>query len=495
MAEAVAGLYAVETLVEGAAVGAFAVSRPTAPLHLSFRRIPPSAKDGGLARSGHALNIVRGKAYVIGGQGQSSSSSSSEGDSSILAITLPVASSSDAQDLPSDIEIIHPVFKNDNRPLAPNSEPETGSRTSFTFNRTGHTTTAIGDKLYIWGGKGTTPDQTVDDVPPQSSDHFVVFDTLTSAYSILPADTTKCRDGLPPPRTSHSATSTPHPQPGSLPDGPRIDAHGTIFIHGGSANNTTLRDTWAFDVGSRAWTHFPDIPEPGPSEVANEGRITYVNSRLWRLGDGFGRAMYLDLAEHDPAPDPNPHLPGGPMSKDSSVLGVGLKGDGKWQVISFGTEATGGSSSTSTNASSLPMPRLSAGLVPVTTGSGRRYLVYFMGRELKTGLNDFWSFQIQSDDTSGAGLKDMVRDVVSKAKSSWGSGEHSWAKCEMAKADAKSLTSEEREKRPEDSSGWPEGLHEFASDVWNDQGGNVFIIWGGRRGDNAVDEGWAVTVQ
>lgn len=500
MAEAVAGLYAVETLVEGAAVGAFAVSRPTAPLHLNFRRIPPPAKDGALARSGHTLNIVRAKAYIIGGEGQSSSNP--EDDNSILALSLPVASSSDSQeDLSSDIEVIHPVFKNDNRPLAPQTDPATGSRTSFTFNRAGHTTTAIGDKLYIWGGKGTTPDQTADDVPAQSSDHFVVFDTLTNTYSILTADTSKCRNGLPPPRANHSATSSSHPQPGSLPDGPRIDAHGTIFIHGGNTRSTNghdipLRDTWAFDVGSRAWTRLPDIPEPGPSEVANEGRLVHVNSRLWRLGDGFGRAMYLDLAEHDPAPDPNPHLPGGPMTADSSVLGVGLKGDSKWQVISFGTEATGGASTSSTNASQLPMPRLSAGLVPITTGAGRHYLLYFMGQEVKTGeLNDFWSFQIQSDDTSGASLKDKVRDVVSKAKSSWASGEHTWAKCELSKADAKTGEGEGEKTRSEDSAGWPSGLRDFASDVWSDQGGNVFVIWGGRQGDRTVDEGWVATVQ
>nr|KAK5447346.1 hypothetical protein LTR18_002925 [Exophiala xenobiotica] len=499
MAEVAAALYAAETVVEGVAVGALAVSRATAPLHLNFRKITLPTREEGLARSGHTLNIVKGKAYIIGG---------CQDDSTVLALTLPVASSTDGEgDLtPRDFEDVQPEYRNDNRPLAPHDGSEETSSSRFTFNRTGHTTTAIGDKLYIWGGKGSTSDQPPEDVPAQSSDHFVVFDVLTNTYSILTADTSKCREGLPPSRANHTATSTPHPQPGSLPDGPTIDAHGTIFIHGGSSDSlggaspaTHLRDTWAFDIGARVWTRLPDIPDPGPSEIANEGRIAYVNGRLWRLGDGFGRAMYLELAEHDSHPHPNTNLPGGPNTNDASVLGVGLKGDGKWQVISFGTEATdpggpGGTSSASTNASQLPMPRLSAGLVPMTTGAGRQYLVYFMGREIKIGgLNDFWSFQIQSEEVSAASIKDKVRDMVSKAKPSWESGKHTWAKCELAKEDTKTEKQQHRDDGAigkESSGGWPEGLYDFGCDVWKDQGGHVFVIWGGRRDEEAVDEGW-----
>ncbi|KAK5259320.1 hypothetical protein LTR40_006202 [Exophiala xenobiotica] len=382
MAEVAAALYAAETVVEGVAVGALAVSRSTAPLHLNFRKITLPTREEGLARSGHTLNIVKGKAYIIGGR---------QDDSTVLALTLPVASSTDGEgDLtPRDFESVHPEYRNENRPLAPHDGSEETSSSRFTFNRTGHTTTAIGDKLYVWGGKGTTSDQPPEDVPAQSSDHFVVFDVLTNTYSILTADTSKCREGLPPSRANHTATSTPHPQPGSLPDGPTIDAHGTIFIHGGSSDS-----------------------------------------------------------------------PGGPSP-----------------------------------ATDL----LSAGLVPMTTGAGRQYLVYFMGREIKIGgLNDFWSFQIQSEEVSAASIKDKVRDMVSKAKPSWESGKHTWAKCELAKEDSKTEKQEHRDDGAigkESSGGWPEGLHDFGCDVWNDQGGHVFVIWGGRRDEEVVDEGWVASVQ
>ena len=267
---------------------------------------------------------------------------------------------------PSDYTNIEPDFKNENRPLAPQSEAEPTNSARLTFNRTSHTTTAIGDKLYVWGGTGSTSHQPAADVSAQSSAHFVVFNTLTNTYDILTPDTSKCRDGLPKPRTHHTATSSAHPGAGALPNGPTIDAYGTIFIHGGrsfsahrESDITDFRDTWKFDVGTRVWTRLPEIPQPGPSEVVNEGRISYVNGRLWRLGDGFGRAMYLELAEHDSSPAPNKSLSGGPNTNDASVLGIGLKGDGKWQVICFGTEATdpngpAGTSTASTKLISTP---------------------------------------------------------------------------------------------------------------------------------------------
>ena len=511
MAEAVAALYAVETALEGAALGAFAVSRSTAPLHLSFRKISSPARNHELARSGHTFNIVKGKGYIIGGQSDSHLTSGPSGlqddphrsKNAIMALALPVASSTDGEGnlTPRDYEIVEPQFKNAHRPLAQHPRPISADQTrssASTFSRVGHTTTAVGDKLYIWGGKaenasGLKSEPSTTDL----TDHFVVFDPLTSTYNILEVDTSKCRDGTPTPRTNHSSASSPHPQPNSLPDGPTTGGHGTIFFHGGVSSDehqSTLRDTWAFDVGTRVWTRLPDIPDPEPSEVANECRLAYVDGRLWRLGDGFGRVMYLDTPEDT-------------LSSEANFS--------EWQVISFGTQATDPEGAThgpdpapgTTDASSLPIPRLSATVLPVTTGSGRKYLLYFMGRELKTGaLNDFWSFQIPSEENTASSVKDTIRDAVaSKAKKTWSSGKFTWARCEVKTetenkpAGDKEKTEEGKRGKKESTAVWPEGegLESFASDVWSDQGGNVFVLWGGKRaeGDRALDEGWVVTVE
>jgi hypothetical protein len=148
------------------------------------------------------------------------------------------------------------------------------------------------------------------------------------------------------------------------------------------------------------------------------------------------------------------------------------------------------------------MHRLSATVLPITTGSGRQYLLYLMGRGLKTGvLNDFWSFQIPSEEYTAYSVKDTIRNAVGRrANKSWGSGKFSWARCEIEtktggdKGEGKGDKDKKGEAYNEKSSAaWPEGegLYSFASDVWTDQGGNVFMIWGGKRAEeaSAIDGG------
>jgi hypothetical protein len=496
MAEVAAGLYAVETALEGAALGAFAVSRPTAPLHLSFRRISSPAEGQKLARSGHTLNIVKGKAYLVGGQsdGEVISGSSDSGEDRILTLTLPVASSTDGEGhlAPLDYEVLRPEFKSADRPLAPRGQSEAeGNTLSQPYDRVGHTTTTLNDRLYIWGGQSKSSNASGHDL----ADQFVVFDPLTNSYDVQEPDISRSPQGVPPPRLNHAATASPDSHPQVPVSHPTLGAHGTIFIHGGTSTEdpkVTFRDTWAFDVATSVWSRLDTIPEPGPSEVPNEGRLAYMDGKLWRLGDGFGRVMYLDLIR----------------SQSSSVAP-----DAKWQVITFGTEATdpeakntdANVSHASSDTLALPMPRTSATLLPVTTGSGRQYLLYFMGQEPATGvLNDFWSFQIPSEEKTAANVKDTVRDAVaSRVKESWSSGKLSWAKCEVDLRSSNLPDSKAQgrgdEKEKSSTAIWPEGegLSGFGSDVWADQGGHVFVIWGGTRAgrDGAVDEGWVVTVK
>jgi hypothetical protein len=471
MAEVAAGLYAAETVVEGAAIGAFAVSRPTAPLHLKFRRIPSPADRPELLRSNHTLNIVKGKAYIIGGRVSGAIETETTTTSNIIAITLPVASSIDGEgDLtPPDYEVITPELREAGRPLAPRQEATEAKDVALHFSKIGHTTTTVGGKLYIWGGQlasSNEPDVSL-------TQAFVVFDPLTSSYSLLEVDATSCINGSPQARRSHSATCGTEQSPHA--------GQGKIFIHGGETpNGQKLRDCWEFSIEQRVWRRLPDVPEPSAGEVANEGRLAFVNGLLWRVGDGFGRATYLDLC-------------------DSSKPNASQK---EWQVISFGTEITDEASTappSALDASSLPLPRLGATTLHVSTGSGRSYLLYFMGWELQGVLNDFWSFQIPSEEKTASSLKDTIRDAVAaKTKKSWSSGKHTWARCEIENNTTINVN-KRKEKDRIDTSIWLDGEHlqEFAADVWVDQGRNVFIIWGGTEAacGKAVDGGWIVTVK
>jgi hypothetical protein len=62
---AVAAAYGVETAVEGAVGGALIVARSTMPIKASWHRIKT---NNPLPRSSHSLSIVKGKAYVFGGE-------------------------------------------------------------------------------------------------------------------------------------------------------------------------------------------------------------------------------------------------------------------------------------------------------------------------------------------------------------------------------------------------------------------------------------------
>lgn len=65
MAEAAAALYAAETAVEGVVVGAYNFSKATAPLHVHSHKLNSPSQE--LARSSHTLNVINGKAYIVGG--------------------------------------------------------------------------------------------------------------------------------------------------------------------------------------------------------------------------------------------------------------------------------------------------------------------------------------------------------------------------------------------------------------------------------------------
>ena len=60
-----AAAYGVETAAEGAIGASVAIAKPTMPLKASWRRVP---SDTLLPRSSHSLSIIKGKAYIFGGE-------------------------------------------------------------------------------------------------------------------------------------------------------------------------------------------------------------------------------------------------------------------------------------------------------------------------------------------------------------------------------------------------------------------------------------------
>ena len=148
--------------------------------------------------------------------------------------------------------------------------------------------------------------------PLEESGRVWVFDTKMNLWSHLdPAR----GSSYPKSRSYHASTSSEHPlnhrevQTG-LPDGsvasaftkepPRkpkdytenpigeagsgADDHGTIFIHGGCLALGRTAELWAFDIGSRVWSQYPDVPGPprgGSALTLTRERDIQVRGLRW----------------------------------------------------------------------------------------------------------------------------------------------------------------------------------------------------------------------
>ena len=415
MAEAAAALYAVETAVEGAVLGGIAVGRATVPLHVKFMKIKSPSPS--LARSNHSLNIISNKAYVFGGDLEDG-----KPDGSMQCITLPTDLA--LKDLDIDYQVIEPEAA-PTRPLAPYADDTDHSAAASEANevpapRSAHASAVVGTNIYVFGGR--SPSVSSDSKLLDENGTVHAFSTLTNKWTTLIPYHTRCSQGVPPPRVHSSLASSPHPSASkSMSTDHAADTEhnaGTLFLHSGYSSptsNTSLRDVWAFDISSRVWSRWTDVSAPSPEETAGEGRLVCFESRLWRVGDGFGSMQYFDIVR-DKADDA--------WGNADTELGVSPK-TGQWEKLSFKAEQTPALESSEKQASTkqvdaqahptskadlLPTPRRSAAFLPITTGAGREYLLYALGSDAPGSPldDDIWSFQIASEAKSMAKAKDKI---------------------------------------------------------------------------------------
>ena len=175
----------------------------------------------------------------------------------------------------------------------------------------------------------------------------------------------------------------------------------------------------------------------------------------------------------------------------SSEMGVSPK-TGNWETVEFAPIPVSGEGSEEERieakmgrpgmnvASAYPSPRQGAGLVPITTGAGREYLLYFMGKEGEgSTMADVWSFQIRSEQKTPANLKDKIRHMAG-----YSSGEDTWARADVV---------ESTKDGPEDL---PRGLSRFGCDSWHGLGSGGTLIWGGvQQGGQTTGDGWVMVAE
>lgn len=118
-----------------------------------------------------------------------------------------------------------------------------------------------------------------------------------------------------------------------------FEANNNLILYGGQdGDGQELKDVWHFNYTSKAWTPLPSAPVSTTNAAMSEG------------------VLYL-IAASDP------------MSSEVHILDTRDFEGAVWRKTSFPTNPMAPG----------PRPRTGGGLLPVSTGYGRNYLLYFFG--------------------------------------------------------------------------------------------------------------------
>ena len=432
---AVAAAYAAETVAEGTVGAAVTVAQPTLPIHARWHRI---AADTPVPRSSHTLSVVKGRAYIFGGE----TGHRVLADNAMHVVTLPLSGSdsSDYREVPA-VSPDHP---------AP---------------RIGHTAAVVGNHIYIYGGRGGSEKGLLEE-----QGRVWVFDTTTDKWSYLdPAEGSP----NPGPRYYHACTASEHPLPAAMNAGADaaasatvLDEYGTLLLHGGWTSKDSQADVWSFDVAARFWAKLPDAPGPARGGAA----LAIARDRLYRFGgfDGTselgGGIDYLALskATFD-----------GKAGKGEMALTLQ---SGKWETVDVAEGAAG------------PGHRSVGGMHAATTGQGRNYLVLLLGERSPksegsheaagTFCSDVWAYQLRPDGMSGASFKDAARMLVGAKQR-----EGTWGQVGIPEA-----TMAEGKAEAPGPRGW------FASATAGDVDPGSVVVWGGlNEANERLGDGWMLT--
>lgn len=297
---------------------------------------------------------------------------------------------------------------------------------------------------------------------------------------------------------SMKATDSKASAPGSRSQCSLFNFKNNILLYGGKTDQESVKDVWYFDYAGKTWTQLPSAPVSVTNAALADGSLYLISgqdqmsSKVHSLD--IGKALQeanerkeqvpnkeqkeaQDQEDDEEEEEPEPRI--------------------KWATATFPTNPlTPG-----------PRPRFGGGLLPISTGYGRNYLLYFFGSRQSplnnnldpsthddpTQWSDIWTYQIPSATPEAkptTSLADMVKPAAIKdairARLGYDSGEHSWAEVEV--------------QAPGDITDVGEGkLHPgprgfFGADVMED--GKTVVLWGGvnARGEREGD-GWMIKLE
>ncbi|KAI1810121.1 hypothetical protein GGS20DRAFT_225670 [Poronia punctata] len=369
--------------------------------------------------------------------------------------------------------------------------------TSSSLARSNHTLTIIGPKAYIFGGQSNDGQLVTNDIHCIS---LPAKDDPTPEYRVIPAIPATPDGPVPAARTQHSGcalgkrivihggcdekgtlidegpqlwtfdtennswgllepSSHPERTPPPRRRGTLLPHDGNLILYGGvDSNESALTDVWHFDSSNRVWNQLPPAPVAVRS-AAIDGDILYIIDTT----DTFRCKVHsLDVKLYQQQPP-------------------------TWKSFPIPTNPfTPG-----------PKPREDGALLLVTTGYGRKYLLYFFGERLgsaeKDGelrqWSDLWTFQLPSSDVevkATSSIADAIKPakIKDQIRSKFGAdtGTSAWAEVAV--------------QVPGDIGGHDGKIHPgprscFGYDVT--QSGNSIVLWGGTSADGTVQgDGWMI---
>lgn len=373
--------------------------------------------------------------------------------------------------------------------------------------RSGHTLTVVGDKAYIFGGetaKGKVASNDIHSVTLKMSEK------LDSEYALLPAIPDTEGGKVPQPRTRHAACSL----------------NVCIAVYGGCDESGNVIDEgstiWLYNTGKSAWEQLEaknSDSAPGPRCDAklfnHDNNLVLYGGRtsegaelrdVWFFS--YVASTWSQLSSSAPATTLNAavsngtlHLISGSdnMSSDLHIFEISPKADTQpeWQTIPFPTNPlTPG-----------PRPRIGSGLLPISTGFGRNYLVYFFGTrhnpstgapsapsdsEEPTHWSDMWTYQIPSSAPEAKATFNLteaikparIKDAI-RSKLGYDSGTHSWG--EIVVTPPADLLLSEGKVHPGPRGG-------FGCDTMED--GKGVVLWGGENAKGEIEaDGWMIRLE
>ena len=439
-------LYAAENVLQGAAALVKGITHPTMPIKANLTRISTVP----LPRSQHTVSIIKGRAYIFGGE----TTTGELADNEMHIVILPSSGVLDADYTSKPAQAANGF---DDVPRS----------------RKGHTAVVIGDTIYVFGGE----------VEGMSNENGRIwaYHTISNAWSYLDPNPGTL---FPSHRVGHTSASSYYPAPKiityqeiapqkpadpskNVPEPPADDTWGTIFIVGGRniSNGQLATDALAFDVKTRTWSNIPSPPGQ-PREGAS---LSLAGNRIYRFGGQGVETFASGALEFVDVTPVFTHAEGGTTPLTSGW---------SWQEVSY----------IESKNMSAPQARSNAGLVEVTTGQGRRYLIAIGGEgENSRYLDDIWAFQLPSEQATAAATKDSIRSAIKRD-----THEATWAEVVYKYVDTKGEEEEEIPGAPKRGLG---ARSQFGIAKGTEVDGATCVVWGGVSAEGIVlNDGWMISV-